>query len=197
MITFIGVAGADGQVTQPIGIAADGTPIYQRQVPAGFLIVIEAKPGSSNPVGTTTFDYVPGDPNTLPNLQIVVSRPLGDGNPRVCDNQNNPPIGGVPAVDPPMFGGSLASAAAINDLGCRFDARLSAQGGPTTAGACTRNASQEPAFVSSQTKVQFCPQIGIGIELAFPTGDTRVTARVTDTLGQPGMAAAIIVRISP
>jgi hypothetical protein len=193
------VARADGQVTQPIGIAADGTPIYQRQVPAGFLIVIEAKPGSNGrAVGTTTFNYVPGDPNSLPNLQIVASRPLGDGSQRVCDNQNNPPVGGVPAVDPPMFGGSQASADAINDLGCRFDARLSAQGGMTGAGACTRNASQDPAFVSSQTKVQFCPQIGIGTELAFPIGvDTRITARVTDIVGQPGLPAAIIVRISP
>jgi hypothetical protein len=189
----MGVASADGQVTQPIGSAADGTPIYSRQVPEGFFVVIEAKPGPSNrPVGTTTFNWVADDPNSLPNLQIVVSRPLGDGSTRVCDNQNNPPVGGVPAVDPPMFGGTQAAADAINDLACRFDART------TSADACTRNTSEDATFVVSQTKVQFCPQIGIGAEIAFPTGvDTRVTARVTDTLGQPGLPAAIIIRVSP
>ena len=190
-ITYLGVARADGQVVQPLpDTAPDGTPIFERQVASGFFIVVEAKPGPSNrPVGTTTFNSVAGDPNALPNLQIVVSRPLGNGSQKVCDDQHSDTLGGVPAVDPPVFGGSQDAADAINDLACRFDARTSA------GDACTRNASEEAAFVKGPTRVQFCPEIGIGAEIAFPPGDTRVTARVTDVTGTPGMPAAIIIRV--
>ena len=132
---------------------------------------------------------MPTDPNALPNFQILVSRALGNGSTLVCDNGPDPPIGGVPAVDPPQFGGDQNVANAINDLACRFDART------TTGDACTRNASQDAAFVNAATRVQFCPQLGIGSELAFPDGDTRVTARVTDAIGQPGFPASIIIRV--
>jgi hypothetical protein len=182
-VTFLGVARADGQPTTPIGTAPDGTPIFQRPLGYGFFLVVEAAPGpSGRPVGTQTFNA-----NGLPNLQIVVSRPLGNGSPAVCD-ATAPMIGGVPAVDPPDFGGSQASTNAINDLGCRFDAR-------TADTACTRNASEYPAFVAPRTTVQFCPTVDVGAEIAFPAGDTRVTARVTDAVGQPGMPASIIIRV--
>lgn len=188
----MGVARADGQVVQPVGTADDGTPIFERQVPNGFFLVIEARPGQGNrPVGQTTFNWQAGDPNVLPNLQIVVSRPLGNGSTKVCDDGSIPPPGGVPAINPPVFGGTQASADAINDLGCRFNAR------PNSDLACTRNVFQEPAFVNPATRVQFCPALGIGAEIAFPLGDTRVTARVTDTLGQPGLPQSIIIRVLP
>jgi hypothetical protein len=188
----MGVARADGQLTQPIGTAPDGTKIYLRQVPQGFFIVVEARPGPSNrPVGTNTFNSIATDPDALPNFRIVVSRALGNGSSLVCDNGPDPPIGGVPAVDPPVFGGSQTVANAINDLACRFDART------TSGDACTRNASQEAAFVNSATRVQFCPQLGVGSEIAFPLGDTRVSALVTDALGQPGFPASIIIRVAP
>ena len=188
----MGLARADGQPVQPIDTAPDGTPIFERSSPSGFFIVVEARPGpSGRPVGTSTFNWVSTDPNVLPNLQIVVSRNLGDGSSLVCDDGPNPPIGGVPAVDPPMFGGTQQSADAINDLACRFNARV------TTTDACTRNASQEGMFVNAQTKVQFCPELGVGSEIGFPLGDTRVTARVTDVIGQPGFPASIFVRIAP
>ena len=184
-VTFLGVARADGQPTMPIGTAADGTPVFLRPLGFGFFLVVEAMPGpSGRPVGTQTFNA-----NGLPNLQIVVSRPLGNGSPAVCDSMG-PNIGGVPAVDPPDFGGSQASINAINDLGCRFDAR-------TADLACTRNASDDPAFVATRTTVQFCPTVDIGAEIAFPDGDTRVTARVTDASGQPGLTASIIIRVTP
>jgi hypothetical protein len=191
-ITFLGLAGADGQVLQPLDSPAqDGTPIYEHLVPEGFFVVVEAKPGPSNrAVATSTFNWDPTDPNSLPDLQIVVSRPLGNGSTRVCDDQNNLPIGGVPAVDPPMFGGTQASANAINDFACRFDAR------GTSGDACTRDpTTQEPRFWQTDTKVQFCPQVGIGAELAFPSGDTRITVRVRDILGQAGAPSSIFVRV--
>lgn len=183
------MARADGQVTQPIGTAPDGTRIFLRRVGFGFFLIAEAKAGQSNRLpGTQTFNPVPGE---LPNLHMVVSRPLGNGSALVCDNGPDPPIGGVPAVDPPMFGGSLAAANAINDLGCRFEARTN------TADACTRNGLQDAAFVNAQTRVQFCPVVGVGHEIAFPLGDTRVTVRVTDILGNPGLPASIIIRVQP
>ena len=42
---------------------------------------------------------------------------------------------------------------------------------------------------------QFCPNIGIDTALRLASGDTRVTARVTDVLGQPGVPASIIIRV--
>jgi hypothetical protein len=188
----MGVARADGQVTQPVGTAGDGSPIYERQVGFGFFLYIEARLGPGNrPVGQQTFNSDLGDPNLLPNLQVVVSRPLGNGSSAVCDDGPDPPIGGVPATNPAMFGGSQASANAINDLGCRFNARSS------SGDACTRNNQQDPGFVAAGTRVQFCPAIGVGAEMAFPVGDTRVTARTTDTIGQPGPPASIIIRVLP
>jgi hypothetical protein len=190
IINYLGVARADGQVTQPMGTAGDGTPIYLRPLPQGFFLVVEARPGpSGRPVGQNTFNSALDDPNLLPDLQIVVSRPLGNGSPTVCDDGSGGIIGGVPAVNPAVFGGTQASANAINDLTCRFNVRSS------SGDACTRNAQQDAAFVVGSTRVQFCPASGIGAEIGFLPGDTRVTARVTDNIGQPGVAAAIIIRV--
>ena len=188
----MGVARADGQVTQPIGTAGDGTPIFQRPLGFGFFLYIEARPGPGNrPVGQVTFNSDLRDPNVLPNLELVVSNPLGNGSTAVCDDGPDPPIGGVPATNPPMFGGSQESANAINDLGCRFNART------TSGDACTKNSQQDPSFVVASTRVQFCPALGIGSEIEFPVGDTRVTVRVTDIIGQPGPPASIIIRVLP
>jgi hypothetical protein len=182
-ITYMGVARADGSITQPVDTAADGTKIFRRQVGFGFFLVVEAKPGpSGRPVGTTTFSA-----GQLPNFRILVSRPLGNGSTAVCDAGPDPPIGGVPAVNPPDFN----NVNAINDLSCRFDARTTAND------ACTRNASQDPAFQDMTSKVQFCPMLGVGSEVEFPLGDTLVSAEVTDILGQPGLPQSIIIRVEP
>jgi hypothetical protein len=190
-ITYLGVARADGRVTQPIGTLPDGTPIFLRTIGQGFFLVIEAKPAQNNrPVGQAVFN-----PFGLPDLQVVMSRPLGDGSADVCDAGPSPPIGGVPAIDPPAFGGGQA-ADAMNDFGCRYVAITAPNDGGTTRGPCTRTAGGEGAFVHPQSRVQFCPQSGIGAEIAFPPGDTRVTARVSDLLGQPGAPVSIIIRVS-
>jgi hypothetical protein len=190
----MGIHRADGTMVGHVGVAADGkTRIFERQVPFGFFIVIEAARGMSNsPVGQVTFDWSPSDPNVLPNLRLFVSRAIGNGSLAVCDDGPEQPIGGVPAVDPPMLDGSQRVSNAVNDLGCRFEARTQSDL------ACTRNASQEPAFVNPRPGlVQFCPIIGIGSELAFAVGETRVTAIVTDVLGQPGPPESIIIRVLP
>lgn len=190
MITFFGIAEPDGTVTSPIGTAADGTPIYQRTIPQGFLIVVEMKRGPSNKaVGLQTFNWAPDDPNLLPDLQMVTSRALGNGSSKVCDAVTDPP-GGVPATDPPAFSGSQTIADRVNDLGCRFDARNS-NGDACTVAPITR----EPRFANSQSTAQFCSSPGVGAEMAFPHGDTRLTVRGRDTVGQPGFPTSIIVRV--
>lgn len=176
--------------SSPIGSAGDGTPIYFRSVPQGFLLVVEAKRGvSGRPVGLQTFNWDPGDPNLLPDFQLVSARPLGDGSPQVCDALPGN-LGGVPAVDPPVFGGTQASANAINDIGCRFESRAN------VSDSCTVDpVSRDPKFVSVQSVAQFCSAPGVGVEIQFPSGDTRLTVRVRDNLGQPGFAKSVIIRV--
>lgn len=190
-VVWFGLADADGRVNTPVGTNPQGVPIFERAVPQGFFLVVEQAPGPSNrDVGKTTFDWSPSDPNQLPDFRIVSSRVLGNGSATVCD-VTPPNIGGVPAVDPPVFGGSQAVANAINDFACRFDSRSN------TSDACTRNQFGEFQFVTPGTRVvQFCSSIGVGQELAFPAGETKLTARGTDVLGQPGIPSSIIVRIT-
>ena len=188
-MNYFGVARADGIITDPVGTSAEGYPVYERPVAQGFLIVVEAKRGPDlRPIGTSTFNWSPSDPNVLPDFMIVSGRPLGNGSAQVCDDGTTGPPGGVPAVSPPVFGGSQAVANAINDLSCRFNAR-------SVAGdACTRDESATSRFVDPTTSVQFCPRVGIGSELAFPAGDTLLTVRVRNNLGQLGETASIVIR---
>ncbi len=174
-----------------IGPQDDGYPTFVRP-PSGFIIYLEAKPGiSGRQLGTSTFNYAMNDPNVLPDLQVVVNRPLGNGSPAVCDDGPAPPIGGVPATVPRAFGGTQAIANAINDLGCRFDGRSS------TMLACTRDSFGNYGFTNAASTVQFCTSPGVGAELAFAVGDTIVCARVRDVLGQPGQPSCIAVRVIP
>lgn len=179
---------------EPSGTAVDGTPIYERPFGHGFNLVIEGKPGPSRrPVGRSAFNYVAGDPSVLPDLQVIVSRGLGANPSRaVCDNIPGF-IGGVPAS--PGFDGSLAVAEAINDFGCRFVDGDNRPLGRSLADACILYPDGEFRFARSDSTVQFCAQISV--PLAFPRGDTRVTARLRDTGGQTGSSASIIVRVGP
>lgn len=175
----------------PIGVEGHGYQVFVRP-PSGFIIFLEAKPGISHlPLGTVTFNSSATDPNVLPDLQIVTSHALGNGSFAVCDDgpAGMALIGGVPATDPAVFGGSQAVSNAINDLSCRFDARGS------SAQACTRDNFQNDTFVNPTSTVQFCTAAGVGVEIAFPPGDTYLTARVRDVVGQPGLPATIVIRV--
>ncbi len=181
------MARADGIVTDPVGTTAEGYPIYERAVPQGFFVVVEARPGLDfRPVGTTTFT-----PGGLPDFMMVASRPLGNGSLDVCDDGTSGPPGGVPAIEPAVFGDTQASRDAINDLGCRFSARTD------DGSACTRDFSATSSFVDPTSMVQFCPLVGIGSEVAFPPGDTRLTVRVRNVLGQVGPPASMVIRVLP
>lgn len=183
--TAMGIARADGLITQPIGQTSDGLPIYHRPLASGFFLFAEfRRPPDQRPIGTNTFN-----PGGLPDFQIAVNRALGNGSSAVCDSGPAPgePIGGVPAISNADF---AANPAAVNDLACRFDARTS-----TGTGPCTRNGFGADVFASPQSVVQFCALIGA--ELAFASGDTVVTARGRDTLGRVGLPLSIVVRVDP
>jgi hypothetical protein len=188
-INFFGIARGDGVVRTPIGTNAQGLAVYQT-LAQNFLLVVEARPGQSGRLVGTVTNTDPSDPDVLPDLQIVASQPVGNGSPAVCD-QGPVVFGGVPAIVPPGFDGSQATANAIKDFGCRFEARS------PSINACTVDRlSSDERFVMANTTVQFCTSIDS--VLAFPRmplRDTVLTVRVLDIDGRPGPSASIVVRV--
>jgi len=178
--TFLGLAGVDGSTANPLG-QIDGVPVYFRNAGFGFKLIIEAAAGLSElPPGVTTFDIVPGDPTHRPDVQVEVSRALGDGSLAVCE-------GGVPAVNPFNFDPTQAIADALNDIGCNFSSATASRV------ACTEDSFGDPTFVNPATQVQFC--LSVERALSFPDGDTIVGVRLRDTAGTLGPLQKLIVRI--
>jgi hypothetical protein len=156
-------------------------------------VVIEAMPGPSRrPVGLNAFRYDPLDPTVRPDLQIILSRALGDGSPAVCDNML-PMIGGVPASS--SFDLTQPISNAINDFACRFVTGDGTPGGRSAGSQCTVFADGEFHFANSRSTAQFCA--GIAAPFGFPLGDTVVTARVQDSSGIAGPPASFVVRVLP
>lgn len=195
VITYFGLARSDDTVIEPIGMSPAGVPIFERFFGSGFSIVIEGRQGGTNtPLERSTFEWSPVDPSRLPGVQLLVSRPLGNGSSAVCDD-GQPAPGGVPATDPPVFLGSQAVANAVNDLSCRFKDGLGARRGRTALDACTTSGDGSFAFVSATTMVQYCGLINEPLQ--FVPGDTQITARIRDEAGNTSLSRQIIVRISP
>lgn len=187
VVTFFGVARADGLLVPARETSPEGVPIFTRPLGAGFTLVIEGKPGSSGrPVGSLTYR---SDLAALPDLQIVASRELGDGSPRVCDLRP-PEAGGVPAVDPPRFD----DLATVNDLACRFRDGVDQPLGRTAADACVQFENGSFGFVAPDSTLQFCALVDRA--WSFPPGDTLLTVRLRDTNGNVGPLARIIIRIA-
>ncbi len=181
-ITFLGIASADGRVTTPLGVLADGASVFFRNSGLGFNLVIEARPGAGGvAVGTSTFDSASGDPSRRPDLQIQVDRPLGAGSREVCDEF------GVAAIDPPDFSLTQRVSNALNDLACRFAVATT----PHTT--CTQDGFGQSNFVTSASRVQFCLRVD-GL-LAFRSGDTRVSVRVRDQLGTISPMQQMVLRV--
>lgn len=199
VIRYFGLTRSDDTVLEPSGTTAQGVPIFTRPQGFGFNIVIEAARGpSGNQVGSDTF--VPSL-TALPDLQIVASRPLGDGSDAVCDS-TGPTAGGVPALDPPSYLPTEANIRVMNDFGCRFVDGAGNPRGRGTQEACTRVPPElDFRFVAADTSIQFCAPITRVLE--FPPGDTVLTARVLDQTaadappgsGVPGPTAQIVVRV--
>jgi len=196
-ITFFGLASASGHKLEPIAPEQD-PPVYATcsqpgSCPgAGFLIVIEAKPGSSGkPPGLSTFKSNPNDPTARPDLQLEANRDLGIPTRAVCDKGPAPafPLGGVPAIDPPSFDPTSQNVAdALNDLACRFDSH-------TSADPCTVTANDNPRLVDPTSTTQFCTAGVVGKELDLPNGDTTFTVQWRDMVGNLSGTKRIVVRV--
>jgi hypothetical protein len=176
-------------VRTPNGETNDGVPLYDWPTHAGFIVVVEGRPGTSN----RPIDFSCGIMGTPPcvdraPVQIIADRPLGNGSTAVCDT-TPPDIGGVPAVPGLVFGPDQATTNAINDLACRFDNH------PQTTVACTFDALGNFSYVDPRTVTQFCSVPAIGQELAFKSGITRLKAQLVDSAGNIGNMAQIAIRV--
>ncbi|MDX2166876.1 MAG: hypothetical protein SF182_07425 [Deltaproteobacteria bacterium] len=189
IVTYAGIARADGRKIEPQGKTAQGVPIFLHPVGSGFMLVIEGKPGIANEeVARGIFRHDPNDPTQQPDLQIEVNRPLGDGNPAVCDARK-PNLGGIPAIDPPSFAPSPKVSAALNDFGCRFEIFIESNASGTV------NKYGDFEFFNPESKVQFV--MVVARSWSFPLGDTLVSVRLRDTEGHTGPIARFIVRNQP
>lgn len=197
-ISFFGLVRPNDRVITPNGTTPEGIPIFERPFGYGFTVVVEGKRGPNNrPIGTSAFDSNPFDPSQRPDLQIIVSRPLGDGSSQVCDDEP-PTIGGIPAAS--SFDETQPISNAINDFACRF---VDGSGQPIGRGkgedACTQGDDGNYGFVyvvpppQVSTSVQFCAPIAP--PFAFQIGDTLITARLRDSNGAVGPPASIVVRV--
>jgi hypothetical protein len=187
-ITFFGIASADNVVRTPDDQTNDGVPIYDWPTQAGFIVVLEGRPGTSNRTLAScgTMGAPPCADRAAP--QVLVDRALGNGSATVCDN-TLPNIGGVPAVPSLDFGAGAMVTDAINDLGCRFDIHQ------TTATACTFNELGNFSFVKSNSTLQYCTAPALGQELALKSGQTRFKAQILDSAGNVGNTAQFVVRV--
>jgi hypothetical protein len=192
VVNFVGVIRADDTLVPQSGTNAEGIPIFERAFGSGFSLVVEGRPGSGDvDVGESTFET---DLKTFPDLQIQVDRPLGDGDPAVCESSEDSP-GGVPAIDPPSFEPTQFNIDALNDFGCRFVDGFGAPAGRLEDEACVQFDTGEFGFVDPTSTIQFCGFVNSAF--AFPSGDTLVTVRLRDQRGNVGHPSRIILRVQP
>ena len=190
-VTYFGIATADNHIRTPSGQTEDGKPIFDFPNDFGFIIVAQGRPGTNRQaLDTCGLMGTGGCGSGRAGVQILASRPLGNGSPAVCDT-TPPTIGGVPAPRPDLqFDGSQAVTDAINDLACRFDLH------PATETACTLDELGNNAFVAPATldTRQYCTPV-VGSELTFPSGITRLKLQIKDTSGTVGNQAEIAILV--
>lgn len=192
-INYFGLSGPSDHPIPANPQLENGRQVYSWPQGYGFSIVIEAMPGTNRrQPGVSAFMHDPTDPLLLPDLQVIASYRLGNGNPAVCEPGETI---GIPGIESLVFDGSQAVADAINDFGCRVD---DGEGVPVarvlTGEACTRNQAEEFRFVAQGTTAQFCAIIARSFELAF--GDTVLAARVRDDTGAYGPREEIVIRVT-
>ncbi|MEO8604924.1 MAG: hypothetical protein ABI629_20320, partial [bacterium] len=180
----------------PIGLDEAGRPIFYKEFGQDFFVILEARAGA----GTNRFNPGPfsapyGD-GEAPDMQMIVSRPLGDGSPVVCDI-SPPDFGGVPATVPFQFSDAGIPQDIVHDMGCRFaDGAGNFQAVQSDDTACTRSnrTTFGFGFADRSSRLQFCGRIVSA--WAFPDGDTIVAARVKDQQNREfGAVREIVVRV--
>jgi len=191
VVTYFGLASAEGYPLTPTATDAQGRAVYTSLFGFGVIVVIESKPGADGqPAGTQFFNSDPNNPAARPDLQLLPNQNLDNGSAAVCDVGPLPdfPLGGVPGIDPPTFDPASQTVANIlNDFGCRF--------ADNTFGQCTFDAGGNFAFVAPDSTKQFCTSIVLGREMRFPSGDTLLTVQLRDGGRNLGLPAQIVVRV--
>lgn len=187
-ITFFGIARADDLALVPTELDAAGRPVFERFLGQAMTIVLEARRGAQ-PLELSAYD--PGGGRR--GVEFLVSRPLGDGSPAVCDFAA-PMIGGVPGIEPPLFSDQAEVQDAIDDLGCRVNDGTGAPLARFGQSACTlMEPSFEYGFVAPGSEVQYC--LPIARLWNFAVGETIVAARVRDSAGAVSAVREIVVRV--
>lgn len=196
VITHMGLADASNNTLRPIGFDDAGRPVFHQPFGQGMTLVVEARAGANrqNP-GPYPAPYFVNAERHDPDLQVIVSRPLGNGDPAICDTFP-PLLGGVPATVPFAFENSVPALDIMHDLGCRFlDGTGQLVARQSTLDACTR--SDEAfgfGFVDRASRLQFCGLIASAWH--FPPGDTLVAARLKDgRVEEFGETREIVVRV--
>jgi hypothetical protein len=184
VVSYFGVVFSDNMFVTP---TPGDIPAYSVNYGSGFNLVVEAVAGADQrPPGRTTEGS-----NGPPDMQIQVTRALGDGSPAVCDDMP-PTFGGVPGIDPPVLGDPNSIVDQLNDFGCRFyDGMSRATVGHNCDVSCIRPGNHDFQCESSQNAVQFCALIDT--PLRFQQGDTLVTVQVRDSVGNLGPPAQLIL----
>lgn len=179
-VVTLAVTQYDGTILEPDEVDDEGRPVFVRASGQGFLIVAEARSGANGrPGGNVVYDQS----GALPDFQMIVSRPLGDGSEAICDT------GGVPATESLQIDDSEAVRDAVNDLGCRIMAS------PSINVLCTRDpVSLAERKINDHAQRQYCLPIAKGWR--FPAGDTIVAARLRDNGGTNGPLAEMVVRVA-
>ncbi len=186
-IVVFGVARADDLAQQHNGVDAEGRLIFNRVQGQGMTLFVEARRG------TAALNDLAYDADGAPTgVEFLVSRPLGDGSLAVCD-YDPPLIGGVPAVNPPLFSDDPVVIDAIADLGCRVNDGTGDARGRSSSAACTRDQGAVYTFTAAESELQYC--LPIAVAWAFPPGDTIVAARVRDVRGLVSAAREIVIRV--
>lgn len=186
-IIHFGVATADDIPLSADDVDDLGRPVFVRRFGQGMTLVVEARRGGSGGFIAQARSYAPD--GSLPDLQVLSSRPLGDGDPAVCEDDGQ--RGGIPGVADLEFSTDPVTVAAINDLGCRAYHRVAlGEDAP-----CTRRIPHGTfRFVVNEPRaVQFC--IPIAKAWAFPVGETTVAVRLRDDAGNVGRVKQIVVRV--
>ena len=94
----------------------------------------------------------------------------------------------MPGIDPPSFDSDPSITDALDDFACRF------QQFSSTAACTYLDASGDPRLVTAGASVQFCDFVAT--TAVFPTGESVVTARLRDVVGNTGPPTQIVVRVA-
>jgi hypothetical protein len=173
-----------------------GRPVFSRGDGAGFMIVVEGRPGSGGDPGAS----LPALCSTTsrPDMQLESDRQLGTGAILSCPAPGTTPTPGpVQGFSPPDFGPSDAVTYALQNLASGFVRSASSSDSFTFDNFGNTNFvcySNGPCAASATTTAQFAKLVQIRQKL--PPGDTILTVQLRDSGQNLGPTAQIVVRVA-